>query len=110
GEGGGAGEVAQGGSDASPGPDLGPDQRGKLGRTEPAGDFGPAQGTGPLFCRTRARAAERNASHAAAASSPLNFSPCLLALITTFSPSLMRPDRIISASGSCTDFWITRLS
>ena len=28
----------------------------------------------------------------------------------TFSPSLILPDRIISASGSCTDFWITRLS
>ena len=26
----------------------------------------------------------------------------------TFSPSLIVPARIISASGSCTDFWITR--
>ena len=48
--------------------------------------------------------------YAAAATSPLNLSPCLPALITTVSPSLMRPERISSASGSCTDFWITRLS
>jgi len=30
--------------------------------------------------------------------------------IFTRSPSLMRPERMSSASGSCTDFWITRLS
>jgi hypothetical protein len=34
----------------------------------------------------------------------------LPAEITTLSPSLMRPDRMSSESGSCTDFWITRLS
>ena len=49
-------------------------------------------------------------AYAAAASLPLKVSPCLPAEITTLSPSLTRPDRIISASGSCTDFWITRLS
>ncbi len=46
----------------------------------------------------------------AAASLPLKLSPCLPAEMTTFSPSLTCPDRISSASGSCTDFWITRLS
>ena len=74
------------------------------GLTEPARDFGPAQRAGPFFRRTRAGAAQRSSRHAAAASSPLNLSPCLLALITTVSPSLMRPERMSSASGSCTDF------
>ena len=55
-------------------------------------------------------ALDREPPHAAAASLPLKASPCLPAEITTFSPSFTRPDRIISASGSCTDFWITRLS
>jgi ABC-type ATPase involved in cell division len=61
-------------------------------------------------CRARARAHQRNRRYAAAATSPLNLSPCLPAVITTFSPSLMRPERMSSASGSCTDFWIARLS
>src|SRR5205085_1776649 len=30
--------------------------------------------------------------------------------ITTRSPSLIRPDRMSSANGSCTNFWMTRLS
>src|ERR1700722_1392292 len=47
---------------------------------------------------------------AAATVAPLNTRPCLPAEITTFSPSLILPERMSSASGSCTDFWITRLS
>jgi len=70
-----------------------------------------AQIAGPLFRRARPRAHQRRRRcYAAAATSPLNLSPCLPAVITTDSPSLMRPERIISANGSCTDFWITRLS
>jgi hypothetical protein len=46
----------------------------------------------------------------AAAASPLNTRAWAPAEITTRSPSLMRPARMSSASGSCTDFWITRLS
>ena len=45
-----------------------------------------------------------------AAFRPLKVRPCLPAEISTFSPSLIRPERISSASGSCTAFWITRLS
>ena len=71
---------------------------------------GPAEIAGPLFRRARPRAHQRRRRYAAAATSPLNLSPCLPAVITTVSPSLMRPERIISANGSCTDFWITRLS
>src|SRR5206468_9549082 len=53
--------------------------------------------------------AERD--HAACATaSPLKTSPREPADTTTFSPSLMRPDRMSSASGSCSDFWIARLS
>ena len=48
--------------------------------------------------------------YAAAATLPLKVRPNLVAEIVTFSPSFTRPDRIISASGSCTLFWITRLS
>jgi hypothetical protein len=48
--------------------------------------------------------------YAAAASLPLNVSPCLPAEITTLSPSLTLPARISSASGSWIDYWITRLS
>ena len=47
---------------------------------------------------------------ACCATSPLKVMPCLSAEITTFSPSLTLPDRISSASGSCTAFWIARLS
>src|SRR5262249_1100621 len=47
---------------------------------------------------------------ACAAASPLNTRAWAPAEITTRSPSLMRPARTSSASGSCTDFWITRLS
>src|SRR5229473_1997561 len=47
---------------------------------------------------------------ACAAASPLNTKPWAPAEITTRSPSLMRPERMNSAKGSCTDFWITRLS
>jgi len=46
----------------------------------------------------------------AAASLPLNVSPCLPTEITTLSPSFTPPARISSASGSWIDFWITRLS
>jgi predicted TIM-barrel fold metal-dependent hydrolase len=53
---------------------------------------------------------QRGTDHAAAASLPLKVSPCLPAEIVTFSPSLTLPARIISASGSWIDFWITRLS
>jgi hypothetical protein len=81
------------------------------GGLNPFGGRGPAEKASPLFCRARARAPQRNHRYAATATtSPLNLSPSLPAEITTFSPSLMRPERIISASGSCTDFWITRLS
>jgi len=49
--------------------------------------------------------------HAAAlTAAPLNFKPSRPAVIATFSPSLILPDRMSSASGSCTSFWITRLS
>ena len=47
---------------------------------------------------------------AAATAAPLKTRPCLPAEIVTFSPSLILPERMSSASGSCTDFWITRLS
>ncbi len=108
------------------------------GGTQSAAGKRPAKIAGPLLRRACARAAEpkpgRDAAAiirhcqttrrrlfsrdygdedyaaAAATSSPLNLSPCLLAVMTTVSPSLRRPDRIISASGSCTDFWITRFS
>ena len=56
------------------------------------------------------RGARQFAVYAACASLPLKVRPCLPAETVTFSPSLMVPARIISASGSCTDFWITRLS
>ena len=46
----------------------------------------------------------------AGAALPLNTKPWAPAEMVTVSPSLMRPARIISASGSCTAFWITRLS
>ena len=42
--------------------------------------------------------------------SPLKVMPCRSAEIATLSPSLTLPDRISSASGSCTAFWIARLS
>src|SRR4029453_1453904 len=45
-----------------------------------------------------------SSDQAAAASLPLKVSPCLPAEMTTFSPSLTRPDRMSSDSGSCTDF------
>ena len=52
-----------------------------------------------------------SADYAAAfTSAPLNTKPSRPAEILTFSPSLMRPERMSSASGSCTDFWIVRLS
>ena len=108
---------------------LGLDQCRKLGRPQSTDGYGPAQRAGPLLRRTRARAHQPikrdaaatsslrtrpvlpdDAYAAAATTSPLNLSPCLPAPMTTFSPSLMRPERIISASGSCTYFWITRLS
>src|SRR5664280_2032763 len=50
----------------------------------------------------------RRKPYAACASLPLKVRPCLPAETVTFSPSLIEPARIISASGSCTDFWITR--
>src|ERR1051326_8705356 len=50
---------------------------------------------------------ERYAACAAAA--PLNVNPERPAEIVTVSPSLILPERISSDSGSCTDFWITRL-
>ena len=56
-----------------------------------------------------APAAERRQA-ASFTASPLKVSPLLPAEIFTLSPSLTRPDRISSASGSCSDFWITRLS
>ena len=62
---------------------------------------------GPRAARTRVRN-ERSVAYAACASLPLKVRPCLPAETVTFSPSLIVPARIISASGSCTDFWITR--
>src|ERR1700730_1965947 len=48
--------------------------------------------------------------YAAAATLPLKVRPNFVAETATLSPSLTRPDRINSASGSCKYFWITRLS
>src|SRR6267378_2127059 len=48
--------------------------------------------------------------YAAAATLPLKVRPNFVAETATLSPSLTRPERIISASGSCRYFWITRLS
>src|SRR5712692_2999937 len=50
------------------------------------------------------------AAYAAAATLPLKVRPNFVAEIATLSPSLTRPERINSASGSCRYFWITRLS
>src|SRR5205807_10003381 len=51
------------------------------------------------------------AAYAASATAlPLNERPCLPAETRTDSPSLMLLARIISASGSCRYFWMTRLS
>ena len=47
---------------------------------------------------------------AALASEPLNVRPFASADRSIVSPSFTVPARIISASGSCTYFWITRLS
>ena len=73
---------------------------------------GPPKSQARIFvAHVRERMNDAPSRHAAAAAtSPLKVRPCLPAEITTFSPSLMRPERISSASGSCTDFWITRLS
>ena len=82
------------------------------GGIDPLAIEGSAEIPGAQVRRSRARTHERRAPDhaAAAATSPLKARPCLPAEILTFSPSLMRPARISSASGSCTDFWITRLS
>src|SRR5258708_6516624 len=50
------------------------------------------------------------AGYAAAATLPLKVRPNFVAETATLSPSLTRPERINSASGSCRYFWITRLS
>ena len=55
--------------------------------------------------------APRNDNYAACATAlPLKVSPALPAETETFSPSLMRPERMSSDNGSCTDFWMARLS
>ena len=59
---------------------------------------------------SRASGGAMKQPHAAFASLPLKVSPSLSPDTTTVSPSLMWPARIISASGSCTDFWITRFN
>ena len=61
---------------------------------------------GTPFRRLPARTNERGAANYAASftASPLKVMPPLLAEIATFSPSLTLPDRISSASGSCTAF------
>jgi hypothetical protein len=55
-------------------------------------------------------ASSRTAYAACCTTSPLKVMPFLSAEMATCSPSLTLPDRISSASGSCTAFWIARLS
>src|SRR6516225_6409470 len=59
---------------------------------------------------SRSLSSRRTTYAAAATGVPLKESPSRPAEIFTASPSLILPERMSSASGSCTDFWITRFN
>ena len=89
------------------------DQRRELRRAESAGRSSDLpKSPRPLLRRARARAASTQApvTPPQQRRAVERRAPACRPMITTFSPSLMRPERMSSASGSCTDFWITRLS
>jgi hypothetical protein len=65
----------------------------------------------PCPAKSRFPTAEAGVVYAAAATAvPLKTRPSRPVVIFTFSPSLMRPDSRSSASGSCTERWITRFN